>query len=196
MCGSSKRRAVRHRRNCCDVDDSMHAHEEESRSVTLIVMTVLAFAWLGYFALWFRDRRASRPQRGDDVVGTSQYFGRSVDALTSERASFVGAGHGARILGELLESPRTRQQALRRRRHVATVLIAVAFASLLVVPVFGPTALAVHVMVDVVLILFAFGLVHRRQAPAVSLADVRVLHPDRPAPSDVVATPLRRVVYG
>ena len=170
--------------------------------MTLIVLTVLATAWLGYFALWFRHRRASRPRRGDGVVGASQYFDRSFDAASRERVSFASVGggasvgDGARNLGDLLESPRTRQQALRRRRHVATVLIAVALASLLAVPVFGPTALAVHVMVDVVLILFAFGSVHRQQPLPVNVADVRVLHPDRPAPSDAVAMPLRRVANG
>ena len=161
--------------------------------MTLIVLAVLAAAWLGYFALWVRDRRASRPMRGDGVVGASRYSDLSLDALTSERVSFADVGDGAKNLGDLLEAPRTRRQALRRRRHVATVLIAVALASLLTVPVFGPTALTVHVMVDVVLILFAFGTVHRQQPPAMNLADVRVLYPDRPAPSDAVAMPLRRV---
>ena len=97
--------------------------------MTLIVLTVLASAWLGYFALWFRDRRASRPRRGDGVVDTSRYFDRSFDAMSRERVSFASPGDSARNLGDLLESPRTRQQALRRRRHVATVLIAAALAS-------------------------------------------------------------------
>ena len=166
--------------------------------MTLIVLTVLAAAWLGYFALWIRDRRASRPLRGDGVVDTSQYFDPPSDATSRRQVSFASLGDGARNLGDLLESPRTRRQALRRRRHVATALIAVALASLLAVPVFGPTALAVHVMVDVVLILFAFafGSAHRQQAPEVNLADVRVLYPDRPASSDAVAVPLRRVANG
>ena len=162
--------------------------------MTLIVLTVLSTAWLGYFALWFRDRRASRLMRGDGVVDSNQY--RSLKASTGERVSFAGVGRGARKLGDLLEPPRTRQQAVRRRRQVAAALIAVALASLLTVPVFGPTALAVHVMVDVVLILFAFGSVHRQQAPAVNLAEVRVLYSDRPAPSHAVDMPLRRVVNG
>ena len=164
--------------------------------MTLIVLAVLAAAWLAYFALWFRERRASGPRRGDGVVDTSHYSDRSFGAASRERVSFAGVGDGAKNLGDLLESPRTRQQALRRRRHVATVLIAVALASLLAVPVFGPTALSVHVMVDVGLILFAFGTVHRQQPPPVSLADVRVLYPDRPAPSDAATMPLRRVANG
>ncbi len=156
--------------------------------MTLIVLTVLAAAWLGYFALWFRDRRASRPLRGDGVVGLTPSF----DASGREAASFGSVGEGAR---PLLEYPRTRQQALRRRRHVATVLIALALASLMVVPVLGATALAVHVLADVGLLLFAFG-VQRQQAPSMSLAGVRVLYPDRPEQSDAMAMPLRRVANG
>ena len=164
--------------------------------MTLIVLTVLAAAWLGYFAMWLRDKRASRLLRGD--VSTSHYF----DATGRERVSLASVGNGARNLdgarnmGDLLESPRTRQQALRRRQHVAAVLIAVALASLLAVPAFGPTALAVHVMVDVALILFAFGSLNRQQAPDVNMADVRMLYPDRSAPRDAVAMPLRRVANG
>ena len=167
--------------------------------MTLIVLAVLAAAWLGYFALWFRDRRASQPRRadsGDSTVGFVAGFTPSFGALSREPSATGSVGVGARSLGDLLESPRTRQQAHRRRRHVAAVLIAVALGSLLAVPVFGPTALAVHVMVDVVLILFAFGSIHRQQALAVNLADVRVLYPDRPAPSDAVSVPLKRVVNG
>ena len=46
--------------------------------MTLIVLAVLATAWLGYFALWFRDRWASRQMRSD--AGTSQYFDPSFEA--------------------------------------------------------------------------------------------------------------------
>ncbi len=164
--------------------------------MTLIVLAMLAAAWLGYFALWFRDRRAFRPQRGDSATGFVAALTPSFGAIGREASATGGAGESARNLGDLLESPRTRQQAHRRRRHVAAVLIAVALASLLTVPVFGPTALAVHVMVDVVLILFAFGSVHRQQATAVNLADVRVLYPDRPAPGGAMAMPLKRVANG
>ena len=175
--------------------------------MTLIVLTVLAVAWLGYFAMWLREKQALGPRRGDGFIdsnrNSNQYFHRPVVALNSEGLSFPHTGGGARGLAEgagnfggLLQLPRTRQQASRRRRHVASVLIVAALASLLVVPAFGPTALAVHVMIDIGLILFAFGLVHRQQASAVNLAEVRVLYPDRIAPSDAVAMPLRRVANG
>ena len=159
--------------------------------MTLIVLTVLAAAWLGYFALWFRDRWASR-LRSDGMVGFSQ----PLDASGRGAALTVSVGEGAKPLGDLLEPPRTRQQALRRRRHVAAMFVAVALGALLSVPVFGASALVVHVMADVGLLLFAFGSVHRQQVPAMGLADVRVLYPDRPAPSDAMAMPLRRVANG
>ena len=160
--------------------------------MTLIVLTVLAAAWLGYFALWFRDRRASRPRHGDSFVG----FTPSFDASGRRAVSIGSVGESARPRGDLLEYPRTRRQALRRRRHVATVLIALALASLAAVPVWGATALAVHVLADVGLLLFAFGSSHRQQAPSMGLAGVRVLYPDRLAQSDAMAVPLRRVVNG
>ena len=160
--------------------------------MTLIVLTVLATAWLGYFALWFRDKRASRSPRGDDLDGFTPSFG----ALAGGAVSIRSLDAGSRSRGDLWDLPRTPEQAHRRRRHVATMLAGLALASLLAVPVFGATALAVHVMVDVVLLLFAFGSVHRQQPPAMDLADVRVLYPDRPAPSDAVATPLGSVANG
>lgn len=192
MYGSSKRRTVRLRRTRSTVGDSIRAYEEEIRPVTLIILTALATAWLGYFALWFRDKRASRSPRGDDVNG----FTLSFDALASGTVSIRSLEEGSRSRGDLWELPRTPEQAHRRRRHVATMLATLALASLLAVPVFGPTALAVHVMVDVVLLLFAFGSIHRQQPPAINLADVRVLYPDRPASSDAVATSLGRVANG
>ena len=160
--------------------------------MTLIVLTVLAAAWLGYFALWFRDKRASRPLRRDDLDGFTPSFG----ALAGGAVSIRSLQEGPRSRGDRWDLPRTREQAHRRRRQVATMLAALALASLLAVPVLGATALAVHVMVDVVLLLFAFGSVHRQQPAAVNLADVRVLYPDRPASSDAASMPLRRVANG
>ena len=160
--------------------------------MTLIVLTVLGAAWLAYFALWFRDRRASRPLRRDDLDG----FIPSFDALAGGTVSIRSLEEGSRSRGDLWELPRTPEQAHRRRRQVATMIGALALASLLAVPVFGTTALAVHVVVDVVLLLFAFGSIHRQQPPAINLADVRVLYPDRPASSDAVATPLGQVANG
>ena len=160
--------------------------------MTLIVLTVLATAWLGYFALWFRDKRASRSPRGDDLDGFTPSFG----ALAGGAVSIRSLDAGSRSRGDLWDLPRTPEQAHRRRRHVATMLGGLALASLMAVPVFGATALVVHVVVDVVLLLFAFGSTHRQQPPAINLADVRVLYPDRPAPGDAVATSLGRVANG
>ena len=159
---------------------------------------------MGYFALWFRDRRASLPLRGDGVAGLTPAFD-SVERpagstgelhLIGSLDSMRSIAERARLPGDLLESPRTRQQAHRRRRQVATLLIAVALGTLAVVPVLGATALAVHVVVDLLLVLFAFSSIHRQRSLPVDLADVRELYPDRPAPSDAVAMPLSSVASG
>lgn len=158
--------------------------------MTLIILTVLAAAWLGYFALWYRDRRASRLVPNGGMVG----FNRSGDGLGLGVAPDGSAADGGSALGDLLDTPRTRYQAWRRRRQVAVVLGAVAAASLLATPVLGPGALTVHVLADVVLVLFALSSVSRQQARAASLAEVRVLYPDRA--SDTVAMPLERAATG
>ena len=160
--------------------------------MTLIVLTVLATAWLGYFALWYRERRATQPMRTDGIVG----FNRSLNAMGSGPALPLGVGGGAKPRGELFEPPRTPHQALSRRRHVAAVLLAAAVASLLAVPVLGAASLAVHVLADLALLLFAFGAVRRQQPAVPAMAEVRVLYPQRLAPGNAVVTPLRRVVNG
>ena len=160
--------------------------------MTLIVLTVLATAWLGYFMLWYRERRAAQPTRTDGIVG----FNRSLNDMGRGPALPVGVGGGAKPRGELFEAPRTPQQALSRRRQVAAVLISAAVASLLAVPVLGAASLAVHVLADLALLLFAFGAVRRQQPAVPAMAEVRVLYPQRLAPGDAVVAPLRRVVNG
>ncbi len=180
--------------------------------MTLIVLVVLAAAWLGYFALWFREKRTSGLRRSDGLVDVGRSFSGSAVAAGRDRAPLTGfgavaglgagAGFGAGgglgpwSLQDLLEPPRSRRQALRRRRRVAAVLLAAALVSLLAVPVVGSVALAVHVIVDLVLVLFAFGSLNRQPNPAATLAEVRVLYPDRPAPSEAAAVPLRPVANG
>ncbi len=202
--------------------------------MTLIVLTVLVAAWLGYFAMWFRDRRESRAARSDGMIDTSQYLDLPFGSYRSARSVQAGAvqvgvvqvgvgGTGAvgaasqrnladknlvdkrqrsfddtgtRSVVDLLEAPRTPQQALRRRRHIAAWLVGVALLSLMFVPSLGTTALAMHVIVDVVLILFLFGMAQRQQAETGNLAEVRVLYPNHPVFGNVVDMPQRRVVNG
>ena len=166
--------------------------------MTLIVLTVLATAWLGYFALWYRERRTAQPMRTDGIVGLNRSLnsmGRGA-ALPGGAALPVGVGGGAKPRGELFEAPRTPQQALSRRRQVAAVLIAAAAVSLLAVPVLGAASLAGHVLADLALLLFAFGAVRRQQPAVPAMAEVRMLYPQGLARGDAVVTPLRRVVNG
>ena len=160
--------------------------------MTLIVLTVLATAWLGFFALWFRERRAAQPMRGDGVVS----FDRSLNDAGPRSALPGGLGGAVKPRGEFFETPRSAHQAQCRRRQVAAVLVSVAAASLLAVPVLGAAFLAVHVLADLALLLFAFGAVRRQQPAALGMAEVRVLHPQRLAPGDVVISPLKQVVNG
>ena len=160
--------------------------------MTLIVLAVLATAWLGYFALWFRERRASRPVRTDGAVT----FNRPFKSTDRGRALVGDAGRGARPAGELFDAPRSAGQALSRRRQVVAVLGALAVAALLAAPALGAVALAVHVVADVALLLFTFGAVRRQQVAAPGMAEVRVLYPQQPSSREVVVTPLRRVVNG
>ena len=160
--------------------------------MTLIVLTALATAWLGYFALWYRERRAAQPMHHDGSLS----FDRSLDGVGRGVAQAGIAGVAAKPRGELFEPPRTPQQALWRRRQVAAVLLAAAVVSLLAVPVLGAASLALHVMADLALLLFAFGAVRRQQPAVPAMAEVRVLYPQRLPPGDAVVTPLRRVVNG
>ena len=160
--------------------------------MTLIVLAVLATAWLGYFVLWFRERRASQPVRSNGAVS----FNRPFKSMDRSHGFAGGPGSGARPSGELFDAPRSAEQALSRRRQVVAVLGAVAAASLLAIPALGGAALAVHVLADVALLLFTFGAARRQQVVAPGVAEVRVLYPQRPSSSEVVVTPLRRVVNG
>lgn len=160
--------------------------------MTLIVLAMLATAWLGYFVLWFRERRGSRPTRTSGAVN----FSRPFKSMDRRHALVGGAGRGARPRGELLDAPRSAEQALSRRRQVVAVLGAVAVASLLAIPAVGVAALAVHVLADAALLLFTFGAVRRQPVSAPGMAEVRVLYPQGPSSSEIVVTPLRRVVNG
>ena len=158
--------------------------------MTLIVLTVLATAWLGYFVLWYRERRAAQPARTDGMVS----FDRSIPDTGRSSTLPVGFSRGPKSRGELFETPRSPQQAHSRRRQVTVALASVAGASLLAVPVLGAAALAAHVLADMALLLFAFGAVRRQQPAGPTMAEVRVLYPQRLAPGEAVVTPLRRVV--
>lgn len=164
--------------------------------MTLIVLAVLAAAWLGYFVLWYRERRASQLTRTGGMGYNRPFTPADHQPALAQPALAAGLGPATRPRGELFEAPRSRRQALSRRRQVALVLGSVAVAALLAVPVAGPSALAVHVVADMALLLFAFGAFRRQQVGAPGMAEVRVLYPQRPAASETVISPLKQVVNG
>ena len=178
--------------------------------MTMIVLAVLGSAWLLYLALWLREKKAYRPT----TRSTRSSSGRSspsfldppapivnalapiVTAGVSSAALVDGAAVGSRSLGDLLEAPRTPRAAMRRRQHVAAAIIGVAALALLAVPVFGTSALAVHVLADLGVVAFAMGVANRQSPAGPALADVQVLYPNRPAAGEAAMMPLGRVANG
>ncbi len=184
--------------------------------MTLILLTLLAVAWLGYFAICLRARLESRSERIDGMIDASQFshylelpvgYEGGVREVSSPASLKVvqprlddleskGTTEVSRGVTYLLEAPRTPQQALRRRRNITAWFTAVALLSLMLVPSLGTAALVMHLTVDVVLVLFLFGVAQRQQLPAENLAEVRALYPDHPAFGAAVDTPMRHVVNG
>ena len=160
--------------------------------MTLIVLAVLATAWLGYFVLWFR--RGERHSRGGPTEWPASTHPPTTRAACP-RCRWASAWR-RNPEASSFEAPRSAQQAHSRRRQVATLLGLVAVGSLLAVPALGASALAVHVLADMALLLFAFGAVRRQQPAAPGIAEVRLLYPPTMEPGDAAATPLRRVVNG
>ena len=175
--------------------------------MTLIVLAVLATAWLAYFALWYRESRSASPVRRNSMQSFSIFLGALGESIVDPRNQRWSGPSGGRVRrqGELFDTPRTPQEAFRRRRHVMAVLTAAALASLLAVPSFGAIPLAFHLLTDLVLASFVYGAVRCQHAAAERDMNVRVLYPDRPAlgasddgvePGEGVVVPLRRTANG
>lgn len=167
--------------------------------MTLIVLAVLAGAWLVYFAVWFRESRSTSVPRLNSTQDFSRFLG-ALDDSNVKRSGVVlsaGTGIGASRQSEMFDTPRTAYDAGRRRRHVFAMLATAAVVSLLAVPLFGVGMVAVHLIVDLALAGFAYGALRRQHAAAEHDMNVRVLYPDRlPASEDGVVVPLRRTATG
>jgi hypothetical protein len=79
---------------------------------------------------------------------------------------------------------------------VLLALCALATLSLMAVPILGNKALTVHVMFDLALLAYGYGLVRRRHLSAEREIKVRMLYPDRPTAADPVVVPMRRTASG
>ena len=154
--------------------------------MTAVVLAALAAAWVAYFALWVRDRRVAAPDRRN----STRDFKRFLSALDSP------AEEPQRRWRDALDAPRTRQAAMRRRRHVIMLVAAVAAVSLSAVPAVGAIAVAVHLLADAALIAIVSAEARRRRVAAERVAKVRVLYPDRPTPEFETVRPLRRTGSG
>jgi len=97
---------------------------------------------------------------------------------------------------DLGRAPRTVDDAARRRREVLVALCALATLSLMTVPILGNKALTVHVLLDLTLLAYGYGVVRRRHLSAEREIKVRMLYPDRPSVADPVVVPMRRTANG
>ena len=163
--------------------------------MTPIVLVALTGAWLVYFFLWFRERRAA-PLRADSMNSFSRSLGALARPGVEPRLRVRYAGqrpHPQRGSGG---APRTAQEATIRRRQVLAVLVVVAFASLMAVPTAGTAALALHLLSDAAIAVFAGVTLLRQRPAAVGSSNVRVLHQQPAADADGVVVPLRRAADG
>ena len=163
--------------------------------MTSIVLLVLVGAWAGYLFLWWKDARSSAPPGRNGISSFSRQLG-SLGA---------GPARGSRPMGEsvmkaadLSRSPRTTNDAARRRREIMVVLGGLAILSLAAVPFLGSMSMTVHVVLDLVFLAYGYGVIRRRHLSAEREIKVRMLYPDRPeVPSrENVVVPMRRTVNG
>ena len=163
--------------------------------MTLIVLAALVGAWLVYFVLWFQERRSS-PSRPDSMNSFSRALGALARPGVEPRWRGRYADQRPHPQSALGGAPRTAGEATIRRRQALTVLIAVAVASLLAVPTVGTAALAVHLLSDLAIAVFAGVALLRQRSAAVGSSNVRVLYQQPAADADSVVVPLRRAADG
>lgn len=161
--------------------------------MTSIVLLVLVGAWAGYLFLWWKDARGAAPPGRNGIRSFSRQLG-SLGGTASRPGS--PAIESMIRAADLARSPRTTDDAARRRREVLLALGILAGLTLLAVPFVGGVAMTVHVLIDLVLVAYGYAVVRRRHVSAEREIKVRMLYPDRPAPSEPVVVPIRRTVNG
>lgn len=162
--------------------------------MTSIVLLVLVAAWAGYLFVWWKDSRASVPPGRNGIRTFSRQLG-SLGGTASSRPTQPLTRPAARA-ADLGRIPRTTDDAARRRREVLGVLSGLAVLSLAAVPILGGAAMTVHVLIDLVLLTYGYGVIRRRHLSAEHEIKVRMLYPDLPAVEDPVVVPMRRTVNG
>jgi hypothetical protein len=162
--------------------------------VTSIVLLVLVAAWAGYLFLWWKDARGAAPGGRNGMRSFSRQLGSLGGNPSRSPMASIDAVMRTADLGR---APRTANAAARRRRDVLVALCALATLSLLTVPILGDRALVVHVLFDLTLLAYGYGLIRRRHLSAEREIKVRMLYPDRPtAAVDPVVVPMRRTANG
>lgn len=136
----------------------------------IIVLSILGCAWLGYFAYCFKGSRNAlvQTQNGLDA------FSHSLEALSGSklsvnRSSPLFSRYSTSRYSNLIDAPRTPNEASLRRRYVASGLAVISVMFLCVGVVFGTTVFGsigwmMHFLTNVALLSYiclAISLKHR-----------------------------------
>ena len=141
---------------------------------TSIVLLVLALGWCAYLAVWWKDSRKVASSRTD-----------AISSFTNGMGSLGGtaARSGSPLAGRAYDlKPRSSGAAARRRQQVFIGLGAAAMVTLMASVIIGPIALLAHVIIDVVLVSYAYAVVQRRNLAAEREIKVQMLYPEGVTP--------------
>ncbi len=148
-----------------------------------IVLLVLGGSWAAYLSWYWRANRRTKSVPKDGI----RSFASGLGSLGGSTNRFQAVA----VLQPAL-APRSPDAAARRRRDVLVSIGVVSVVTLLAAIAFGPVALMVHLLADVVLVAYGFAVLQRRNRVAEREIKVHMLHPERQARP----APVRRAVNG
>ncbi|MEM7141165.1 MAG: hypothetical protein AAF548_09040 [Actinomycetota bacterium] len=135
-----------------------------------IALLILGACWVGYLGWYWRENRRTSDRRRDGIRTFSSGLG-SLGGSANRAVSFTPA------IPSL--APRTALDAARRRREVLLGLgVAAVVTFFAVIGIGGALVLAVHVLVDLALVGYAYLVVQRRNDEAEREMKVHMLYPE------------------
>lgn len=137
---------------------------------TSIVLLVLALGWFVYLAVWWRDSRKVATSRTDAISSFTNGMGSLGGTASRSVNPLAGRPYDLK--------PRSVNAAARRRQHIFTALSGLAVASLLASVIVGAIAFLAHVIIDGVLVAYAYAVVQRRNLHAEREMKVQMLYPE------------------
>ena len=149
-----------------------------------IFLLGLGACWVGYLGWYWRDNRRTASPRRDGIRSFAAGLG-----------TLGGSAAPSRTLREIqpVLTPRSADDASRRRRDVLVALGAICVVTLVAALAFGPLALVLHLLADTATIVYGSAVIQRRNRAAEREIKVHMLYPERQAQR---GTPVRRVVNG